>query len=224
MKNRLSVFALLCFAVFAGAAPLSAQGLRIGGEGGVNLADLGLEPDDGLETDTRVGILLGGILGYEFGPEGVFGVRTGAYYAQKGATLAVTGTTDEVDFELDYLEVPLLLTAKVPTRGSPVQPRAYAGGVAGFELSCTASGSIDGVTVDADCDAPALGENAVDTKSVDFGLLFGAGVDIAAGPGALTLDGRYALGLTDINDTEVDDTEVKNRALGFTAGYSVSVP
>ena len=55
------------------------------------------------------------------------------------------------------------------------------------------------------------------TNSIDVGLLFGAGVDVRLGPGMLSGDLRYDLGLTDV--TEADWT-LKNRSIETLVGYA----
>lgn len=53
----------------------------------------------------------------------------------------------------------------------------------------------------------------------DFGMLFGAGLQIKAGPGSVILDGRYNLGLYDIDRGEEFETEMLNRGIGVSVGY-----
>lgn len=54
----------------------------------------------------------------------------------------------------------------------------------------------------------------------------GRGLDLGlGGPGALTLDGRYDLGLTDINDVDdVAATEIENRAFSISGGLLFRLP
>jgi hypothetical protein len=66
------------------------------------------------------------------------------------------------------------------------------------------------------------------TKSTDFGLVFGGGLDIAAGPGAVTLECRYVLGLTEIDDgfqealedPDPQKVDAKNHSIMILVGYS----
>ena len=58
-------------------------------------------------------------------------------------------------------------------------------------------------------------------------VVFGGGLDFQlSGPLTLTLDGRYDLGMSDINDTADADptTEVKNRSFSASAGILLSLP
>lgn len=227
MRRILSVLvAFVTLSLVAG--PLSAQGWTFGFEGGVNVFSFSLDPDDDLDVDTRTGIVAGGALRYGFGSEGVVGIRTGAYWSAEGSGVAVLGPGARLDQEIElfYLRVPLLVSVEPITGASSVRPRFYAGGSVGLELSCGLTSRSPTTTLSGPCDDEGNFDAGIfDTEGLVVGLAIGAGVDLAAGPGAITLDGRYGLGLTDINATRedvsgADQTEVKNRVLSVTAGYS----
>ncbi|PYF72357.1 porin family protein [Pedobacter nutrimenti] len=55
-------------------------------------------------------------------------------------------------------------------------------------------------------------------NKLDFGIQMGAGVAIPAGKGSILLDGRYALGLTDVNK---GPATAKNRGILLTIGYAI---
>lgn len=56
---------------------------------------------------------------------------------------------------------------------------------------------------------------------MDFGLGFGAGVSFPLGTNALFVEGRYALGLSNINDDPEDpDTQIKNKGIQVIAGIT----
>ena len=62
------------------------------------------------------------------------------------------------------------------------------------------------------------------TKSIDFGLVLGAGFDYMLESGCVTFDVRYVLGLTTIDDPEVGDAaDVKNTGIQFLVGYGFSL-
>ena len=91
-----------------------------------------------------------------------------------------------------------------------------------IEASCSLTGTDGSVSVDVDCDSDGLEEFGFETECTAFSLLFGGGLEVAAGPGALTFDGRYDLGLTNINASEgTDQLEAKNRNIQISAGYQV---
>jgi hypothetical protein len=75
-----------------------------------------------------------------------------------------------------------------------------------------------GISASFDCE-----EIELETKSVDFGLVPGAGVGFPVGRAKIVVGGRYDLGLTSINDVEGDDESVKNRAWQFMAGVAFPI-
>ena len=129
-------------------------------------------------------------LGLDLGP--MFGLRSGTSYSQKGASAPDGAGGLAATLDLAYLEVPLLVSVHIPTGPSPVMPRLYAGGSANFELSC------DQVVEGEQEFSQSCEDAGLSTESTDFGLLFGGGLDVRAGPGAFTVDARQDLGLTDI--------------------------
>jgi len=221
VRKLFSAIAIGALGLALAAAPADAQSLKIGVEGGLNLADVSLEngADDALESAT--GYRVGGIVRLGL-PGGIFHLQSGVSLSQEGADPA-EDATDAAGIELDYVEVPLLVGLSIPTGPAPITPRIYAGPALAFESDCTLTAE-NGISVDAACDDPTLGELTLDTESTDYRLLFGGGVDIPAGPGALTVDLRYDLGLRDINATEgTDVVEIKNRNFQAVAGYAISI-
>lgn len=219
-------FSLLTGALFGAlvlAGPASAQGLSLGAEAGVNLSNLSVD-DESVDFGSTTGIRVGGTLGYD---AGVLGFQTGAAFSQKGASFESLEDAglDDASLNLEYLEVPLLMNLDIPTGPAPVSPTVYAGGNFGFELSCGISASAQGVEGSSSC-AQGQEDVAVETKSLDVGLLVGGGLDFSAGPGALTVDVRYDLGLSDITDDEgaTSPVELKNRNVQATAGYAIGLP
>lgn len=208
-------------ALFVLAVPAAGQGLDIGAEAGINVSDLSVDAAGSDETETSTGLRVGGVLRLDLGP--MFGLQTGVYYSEKGAT--DPGDPDvDTNLELTYVEAPLLVTLEIPTGPSPVSPRFYAGPQVAFESGCDISVVGDGSSVSLSCDeARQQGDFEIDTRSADFSVVVGGGIDLAAGPGAFTVDARYDLGLSDINDFD-GGAELTNRNLAFSAGYLISLP
>ncbi len=114
------------------------------------------------------------------------------------------------------------LTLLIPVEGAPVVPRVYAGPSLAFELNCKLEATEGGLSAEADCDSEEVG---APTNSVDYGVFFGGGLDIQAGPGVVTVDVLYNLGLGDIADEDPTDplVDVSNKNIQILAGYGVRV-
>lgn len=205
-------------ALLLSAAPARSQGIGIGVEGGPTFADFSVS-EGGADLGSKTGFRVAGVLRYGFG--GPLGLQTGVGLAQKGAS----ASTEDIDYKVSYIEIPLLITATIPAPAA-VSPRVYVGSQVGIESQCEISG-LSGVSGAVDCTADELGEAAFDTKSTNVDVVFGGGLDFQlSGPLTLTLDGRYDLGMSDINDTADADptTEVKNRSFSASAGILLSLP
>ena len=187
---------------------------NVGFRGGLSLASIG--GDDVVEgLDSRTGLNIGGFVNVPLSD--VVGLQFGAGFVQKGFEETEAGV--KVELGVDYLELPLLLTLSPPTTGN-VGFNFFFGPAVAFKTSCNLSGSEGGVEVSFDCDDPDF---EVDLKTVDFGAMVGAGLDIGVTDNiSVVVEGFYNLGLTKIDDSGADDN-VKNRAFSFLAGLSFSV-
>ena len=141
----------------------------------------------------------------------------------KGAKLS-GGDFDEgveLDLRLDYLELPLLLV--LPLRlESGASPYFFGGPTFAFETACELSAEGPGIEITFDCDEGEDFDIEVLRKTTDIGIALGAGVDVPAGPGSFLVEGRYTLGLTNIDDSE-DDDAIKNRSAAVMIGYSFPI-
>lgn len=173
-------------------------------------------PTGGDVFESRNGFCAGMYLGGNFSK--YFGLRTEALYTQKGAKAVSPGTTEnganlgEVDtfYNVDYLEVPLLITLVIPTGGA-VRPMFLAGGAIDFQLSATQEVRYPG-GVQNDFGA----NQALDTRTdTDFSWLFAGGVAIATGTKVITLQVRYIVG------TEEIYAAARNRTLSVMAGFGI---
>lgn len=187
------------------ASPGFAQ-FSAGGRAGISFATLRGD------WSTRTGFSVGGFFGHNF--HEFFAVQPELQFVMKGAR------QEDVDFEqeikVSYLELLVPATLTLPT-GRDVQPRVYAGPAVALKLTCKAEVKSFRLVVAGDCDDPDVGRDA---KSIDFGLVFGAGVDFGVGNGAITADVRYNLGLTNSNDVPGEPEEVKNRVWQILVGYA----
>jgi hypothetical protein len=194
-----------------------AQGVSVGIVGGINSAEIGFSEEQGFDIKRKAGINLGGLAALRLSE--AFALQLEALYSRKGATGQSVGT--DVDFNLSYVEFPLLAKLTIPTQGGRTTFHAFAGPTVAFEVSCTVSGEAAGVTMEADCDSE---EVSIGRKKTDYGLLIGGGLGIGVGRGEIVVDVAYDLGLKNMNDDPDDpDVSAKNRTLMFRTGYVVPV-
>ncbi len=198
------------------ATPGMAQNLSAGIQGGIGFANLGGDVEG---TDSKLGFSGGANLAVDL--HEYFRLQFLGQYVRKGAEESEPGV--ELKLNLDYIELMVPATLLIPIENSPIRPRLFVGPAIAFELDCSISLEAVGIlSADIDCaDVADLtdGEVEVETKSIDFGVLFGGGMDIAVGNGAITFDILYNLGLADINDIPDDPDSVKNQNIQILAGY-----
>jgi len=206
--SALVIVAALCCAHLAVAQSKPGQGrTTFGIVGGLNLAKFTGSDVTGVSTRTSfyAGVAATTPLGTSlfFQPQVLYSAQ-GAEESSAGATLTLA---------LDYLQVPLFLGLHIPMQGSAIRPYVMAGPYVGFKLSCKLKASSGGVSGSVNCDDPSIG--AAKMKSTDFGLTFGAGVELPLGTGMLSLAGRFSMGLTDIEE----GYNGKNSVISIGAGY-----
>jgi hypothetical protein len=196
MRTSRVLLALILLAVPAAAA---AQGLTYGVKGGINLATVDAEGDD--DVGYRLGLAAGGFVALPLGsrltiqPEGLF--------SQKGSKTDLEGVS--VTLQLDYIEVPILV--KYALSGEPSRSFfVYGGPSIAFKVRSRATATFGDVTV----------ETAEDEhiKDSDFGVVFGGGKNF----GRLSVDGRYNLGLSNINGDDTEDQKIRTRAITVLVG------
>ncbi len=208
--------------------PLTAYSqVHVGLVGGINVATLTDEDPDVVNVSSRTSFSLGGVVEVALGRG--FSLRAEPTYLRKGGVTTVSedGVSRENEFLFSYLEVPLLLSY---TFGAgPVRPYLTAGPSVGLFLD--AADAVlrrpDGV-YKADMDAVI--------KRFDVGLALGSGVSYPVGRVTLFVQGRYTLGLANINqggpvtirddvndfslEFELDATETKTRGFQMMAGVT----
>jgi hypothetical protein len=188
MKKLAIVLALLL------ATSAFAQGISFGVKGGINYTTLSGE-------DVTEG--LGWKLGFGGGAVAAVNVMD-MFVLQPEVLYTMKGAEDkDADYSADltYVEIPVLLKYSVPMAGM-ISPNFFVGPSLGILMSAEV----------ADIDVKD------ETKTMDFGVVVGAGVDFDLGTGKVTLDGRYTLGLMSIDDSG-DEEDWKNGAISVMVGY-----
>ena len=134
-------------------------------------------------------------------------------YVQKGTKWSETLEGEEFTgkYELDSVEVPLLLNFSFPIAGSSFVPSVYAGPYAGFNTRAKVKVTEAGESYSEDFKD--------EVKDTEFGLTFGIGLGKKIGHGKIVLDVRYDLGLTNIAEGMAEGESVKNKTWLFMLGY-----
>jgi hypothetical protein len=169
---------LLC--VLLVPAQAGAQGINAGIKAGLTESRVNDVENASLRSAFVGGAYVGGFLK-------VVALQAEVLYAQRKFS-EITGTV----FQQDFVEIPLLLGLRL--RGDPFFPMFYAGASAAFELKCSAEGLVDQTCED-------LG---VVPTSPQWNFLLGVGVDVYVGPVILTVDGRFNLGLSALQEGNPD--------------------
>jgi hypothetical protein len=184
-KIILAVVAVFAFS-FA-----NAQETKFGAKVALNIATLTGDAED---VSSIVGFQIGGFA--EFKISDKFSIQPELLFSTQGAQVQSEG--DEVDFNLSYLNI-------------PVMAKYYATPKLSFELGpqigflTSAKGKTMGVSVDIDDFF----------KSTDFGLNFGAGYDFT---NKFSAGVRYNLGLSNIAEDSGDES-IQNSVFSISLGY-----
>lgn len=215
MRSLTSILAALYLIGLSPGGAL-AQGSTLGLKGGLNVSTLAVEdpanPD--LETESQTGLVLGAFL--ECGGESWFALQGEVNYSQNGAKVRGGSSVSRID--LDYIRVPVLIMARIGPEDRNLYPLVYAGPQLAFQVSCGVEADSEGGSQNYDCDSEEL-EDPLETRNVEFGLVFGGGVEYLFGGFKMELDARYNLGLTNMNGgTNASVASLKNRGWSFTVG------
>lgn len=206
-KVILSVAALFAFG-FA-----NAQDVKFGVKGGVNFATL---TGDVQNASMKVGFNVGGFAEikvsekFSVQPEVLFSTQ-GAKDEESGDLGGGTTYKDENKINLAYLNVPIMAKYYVADKFS-----LEAGPQFGFLMSAKndyTSTTTNGGVTNTESQNVDIKDS---TKSVDFGLNFGAGYEFTENVSAGV---RYNLGLSDISDDNDDNTKVNNSVISLSIGY-----
>ena len=198
--KKMSVLVVALFTLIT-VLPANAQ-VNLGVIGGLNLASLSFDPDpDGVDLSNRTGFGIGGVLSFGLGE--TLALQLEPMFLQKGAKATGQGITGETEVKASYIEVPAML--KFAFGSGEIKPYVMAGPTIGYLLS-------------AKQDEDDIKD---DVKNIDFGLAFGGGVSLPMGNKTVFVEGRYSLGLTDINDdSDPDADEIKTKGIQIMAGIT----
>jgi hypothetical protein len=201
MKKQLSTTIGILGLFLLASSPAFALGdsaVSVGPKLGVNLADLGGDADD---TSMKARFCGGAFLAWKISDWFTF--QPELLYSQRGAD----ASNFDASIKLDYIEIPMLAMLTIPMEGR-FTPNVFFGPSVAFNVS--AKYSVAGYSEDI----------KDEISTTDVGIAVGAGVKVGdLGPGAITADIRYTIGLTNVLDDDSDDS-IKNRVLCFMVGYA----
>ena len=184
------------------AAPAAAQSVQGGIKGGVSFSTLAglrevISDVTDVDIDQQTNWVFGGFVKVNLGR--FVAIQPEVLYVRKGAKAAATGLfTESVKFNLDYIDIPLLL-------------RLQTGQDTGFYV---VAGPSFGINITAETESDSGTEDISDEiDGNDTGFVVGAGFDVAR----LLIEGRYTQSLSGIS-SDSSDPSIKNRAVSVLFG------
>ena len=194
--------------------------IRFGPLVGRRMANLDLGAADSLRTDfsTRTGWGIGGVVEFDLGRH--LDLRLEPMYLQKGADKEIDDPNlGSVESELDlaYAELPVLLRLSLNKGG--INPYALCGMSMARLLDAKEGFGDEFVEMGFEKERDITDE----LKGLDFGLTYGAGLGIPLGRLSLFVEGRYAHGVSDINDAMDDLPEINTKGWQFLGGVTFEI-
>ncbi|MEQ9117351.1 porin family protein [Fulvivirga sp.] len=182
MKN-LRILTITCLLGLLTIGYSQAQNLRSGVKGGLNVSNLYIDEAD--DENPRYGFNIGVFT--QLG-DGAFVLQPELNYTTKGTKTTYGGDffDGEADFNLNYLELPLLFTFKLGD-GADIHIGPYAGYLVGSNFK--SSDNFFSTDIDLDRD---------NFKNFDFGLSGGMALNFDA----ISVGARYNYGLTKIAESQ----------------------
>lgn len=198
MKKLLSVIVFIVGLGFAHTSLAQVQ-FALGVKGGPNFANLDVNSSVSANYENRTGFHGGAFALFKFTK---IGVQPELIFSKQGSNVQFNSGDGEANF--DYINIPIIFKLYT-VAGINLQAGPQFGFLSGGEVKQT----ISGITSVAD---------AKDFyKTSDFALALGVGWDL---PFGLTLDARYNLGLSEINDG-TNANESKNQVFQISAGFKI---
>lgn len=197
MKRILTIVSLIACATLVTTKSNAQAQVAIGLKGGLNFAKVDVE---NFSTDSRTGFHGGAFALFKFSK---IGIQPELLFSRQGYKLSLS--SQDLKSNFDYINIPILL-------------KLYT--VAGINLQV---GPQFGFIAKAESELPDINGNITtqdvkdQLKGSDISLAIGAGWDL---PFGLTIDARYNLGLSKINDNS-GSPESKNQVIQVSAGYKI---
>lgn len=225
-------FALVAF-LLVSITLVQTTAAQIGIRGGINLSRF--IGEDVAETEDLMGLNAG--LSFSIINIGPISIVPEVYYAEKGTRLKeqiqqfqqqdpqtpVNPEDVELEFNLAYVEIPILVKIRLPFLSTEVIHPYIAGGpVFGFRLDCSISFTNESAEERIqDCVDDNFSDLEATFNDADRGYVLSSGIDFRIPLlGTLTLDGRYYRGLSRLIENQEND-DIYNQNITLMLGYSI---
>jgi len=159
---------------------LQAQ-IKFGAGGGLNFSSVKIDFEE-IETKSQTNFVIGGVL--ELPVYKNLSLQFQPSYIRKGADFKLAGNPLDWIFELNYVEIPILLKMNFGNK----YPYLFAGPAVGYLLDAELKTELDGIKF--------TGDLKDITEKFDYGVSFGAGFEKSLGFGNFFFEARYTLGLS----------------------------
>lgn len=197
---------------------------KFGFTGGLNISDLKVPNIKEINSESSFGT---GLFFEHFISE-KFSIVTEPAYIQKNATVVQFGSDPNIGTKLSFIDIPVMLKYSI---GETIRPYLLCGASAAINLTSEFNTSLAGLNFSLDA-----GEI---TEDIEFNILAGAGAAFETGIYTFFIEGKYYLGLTNLQKggrmtfehgaltTSLDVNEVdhsfKTRNFVINAGIAVSL-
>ena len=232
MKKRYAFLIILPVLMIMGVQTVTAQ---VGVKGGVNLSKF-VGSDSGPAED-KLGLNVGATFRlFGIGP---VSINPEIYYSEKGTRFSdqvgmfmggdpeqfdFNGNPDDFDleFNLAYIEVPIMLKISLPFLGGDVvQPFITGGPVFAWRVDCSFSlETAEDISVQQ-CANQNFPDLETTFKNADQGYALGSGLDFKIPVlGTLILEGRYVRGLSRLRE-DGENNDIQNQSFSLMAGFTL---
>ena len=149
---------------------------------------------------------------------GLLALQPELLYTMKGykeirTSFPTFATNFNPTWNTSYLEIPILLKLNIPSSSfGIIKPNIFTGPEVAFKLSAKVKDQLPG-QLPQEHDVP-------NTNSTDFGIIFGAGIDINLTITTIMLDIRYDLGIRNVCGSQ-NSSNILNRVISLNAGIGI---
>jgi hypothetical protein len=187
----------------SGAARGVLRGFKVmGGLVSANMTYNAMENKSVIDSSNKPRGGFGGGLGYERGGS-LFGFEIDLLYLPKGALFKgdLSGITFDLDFGINEVSVPILLKLNVLGNRAP-NVYFLAGGEMAFILQSELVYSVQ--ISEPPIDSSGTEDIKKNLKSLDYGLVLGAGASLPLGGINIFIEGRYHMGMAELEEKPGD--------------------